>query len=453
VTIAEEPRECLRRLVRERAGLAVEGGRAQLFDAALARAARAAGEDPAAHAGRICAGDAPLQAFLEELAVGETYFFRDPAQWQFVEQVVLPAVARRGPGEGLRAWSAGCASGEEPYTLAILLEEAGLGGGRSRVVATDLSEAALARARRAEYSLWSLRGEGAWRARRHLREQGGRFRLDETIARTVKFARLNLAEAGYPSAARGLADLDLVLCRNVLIYVDAGHLAPIARRLYESLAPGGWLITGASDPSVAAHAGFEPRTGPHGTAWRRPPLRGEAGRRAAPRAVRPAARALVRPAARAARRAATPPPAAAAPVDPDCADCRALLDAGRLPEALSAVDAALGRTPLRADLHLLRAIAMSELGRLDEAEASTRRAQYLARDEPFIPFFLALVRLQRGAGAAAARDLERVLALCARRGPDEQVPLSEGITVAGLAAAARHHLERARGDGRAAPGP
>jgi Flp pilus assembly protein TadD len=161
----------------------------------------------------------------------------------------------------------------------------------------------------------------------------------------------------------------------------------------------------------------------------------------------------VRPAARAARRAATPPPAAAAPVDPDCADCRALLDAGRLPEALSAVDAALGRTPLRADLHLLRAIAMSELGRLDEAEASTRRAQYLARDEPFIPFFLALVRLQRGAGAAAARDLERVLALCARRGPDEQVPLSEGITVAGLAAAARHHLERARGDGRAAPGP
>jgi chemotaxis protein methyltransferase CheR len=450
----------LRAFVRDRAGLQVEGAREGLFHSALARAARASGRAPEEHASALLDATAPLQGFLEELSVGETWFFRDPEQWEFVERVVLAEARSRGPAVPFRAWSAGCASGEEPYSLAMLATEGGIAD-RTRIVATDLSEAALARARHADYSLWSLRGPGAARARRWLREAGGRLALDPEVAALVRFERLNLAEASYPSQSRGLAALDLVLCRNVLIYLDPTHVAAIARRLFDALAPGGWLIAGASDPALARHAPFEPG-GPHGV-YRRP----VAGRAAA--APPAASRRAPAPAPAAPPRSASSPAAArpgrdrsaaagrlrAKPPPPPeaCADCRALLDGGRLPEALAAVDAAIGAAPMRPELHLMRALVLAELGNLDQAEAACRRAQYLSRDEPFVRFFLALLRAQRGDREGAARGLRRVVALCRRREPDEEIPLSEGLTAAGLAAAAEHHLERLAGPGRAAVAP
>jgi chemotaxis protein methyltransferase CheR len=432
--------ERLRRTVADRTGLDLSGRRGDAFAATLARAARAAGDDDqGALARALLDGRRPLEAFVEDLTIGETWFFRDPAQWAFVERVVLPeARARRrgASGHRFRAWSAACATGEEPYSLAMVLHDAGLRD-RVHVVGTDLNETALARARAAEFSLWSLRGDVGARARRHLREAGGKLVLDPAVAALVSFFPLNLAGADYPSPSRGLSDLDLLLCRNVLIYLDARLLAELARRLFACLAPGGWLLAGAADPILSRHAPFEVDAGPHGLAYRRPAARPAAiappaaGRREIPAALRPATRAARAP------RPSPPPAAPPPPPGSAAADARALLDAGRPGDALAALDAALARRPLDAAAHFERAVALTELGRVDDAEDACRRALYLARGEPFVHFFLAMLRLRRGDEGAARRGFRTAAALASRLAPGAEVPLSHGMTAADLAEAAR----------------
>jgi chemotaxis protein methyltransferase CheR len=431
------PEDRLRRLLEDRTGLDLSGARGGAFEAALARAERAspaARGEPLAEA--LLAGRAPLEPLVEELTVGETWFFRDPAQWAFVEETVIPEVRRRRRGgEPLRAWSAGCATGEEAYSLAIVLLEAGLGDALS-VLGTDVNETALSRARAGEFSLWSLRGDVGARARRYLREEDGKLHVAPALAAHVRFFALNLASGDYPSPSRGLADLDLVLCRNVLIYLRRDRVPEIAARLFASLAPGGWLLAGASDPVLARHAPFELHAGPHGIAYRRPAAGGRArapsgGRREVPGALRPVARV-----AAARRRAPVHPPPPA----------RALLDAGRPVEALAAIDAALARRPLAPETHFERAVALTELGRLDAAEDACRRALYLARGQPFVHFFLGMLRRQRGDPAGAARAFRTAAVLASRRAPDAEVPLSHGMTAGALADAARVQLALA-GDG------
>ena len=122
---------------------------------------------------------------------------------------------------------AGCASGEEAYTLAILLQEEGLGE-PACVLATDISHAALAKARKAVFTNWSLRGEETGRTRPYLRSQGANWVLADEVRRHVTFAHLNLALDVYPSFATGAWGMDLILCRNVLIYFDPETIEAVA---------------------------------------------------------------------------------------------------------------------------------------------------------------------------------------------------------------------------------
>ena len=194
---------------------------------------------------------------LAELVIGETYFFRDVAQFEFIHREVLPNLQRRcGVGHVARAWSAGCASGEEAYSLAMLFADEGLAG-RSRILGTDISHRALASARRGRYRDWSFRGDGATRAMRFVTRRSEESVVHDVLRDRVTFEHLNLALDVWPSAVTGTATMDLILCRNVLIYFDPATVARVARRLFESLAPGGWLVTGASDPPLSEHAPFE----------------------------------------------------------------------------------------------------------------------------------------------------------------------------------------------------
>jgi chemotaxis protein methyltransferase CheR len=149
------------------------------------------------------------------------------------------------------------------------MREAGLGN-RSRIVGSDISLDALARARSGHYRGWSLRGEGAALARRYLTGEGEVNVIDDSIRRRVTFIRLNLAQDLSPSLSSGIRELDLILCRNVLIYFDEATVTAVARRLFDSLAVGGWLLTGATDPPLMEHAPFEVVVGDAGIAYRRP---------------------------------------------------------------------------------------------------------------------------------------------------------------------------------------
>ena len=171
---------------------------------------------------------------VAELTVGETYFFRDIGQFDVVRNDVIPDVrARRGLDHVLRAWSAACASGEEVYSLAMLFHVVGLGS-QWHVLGTDVSRRALKRAREATYGEWSLRGNGVEFARPYLKSVGKQYEVVPQLRSRVAFEYLNLALDLYPSTVTGTRDLDLILCRNVLIYFDRDTIRAVAERLYES---------------------------------------------------------------------------------------------------------------------------------------------------------------------------------------------------------------------------
>lgn len=231
-----------------------------------------------------CLGQDPIlyASLIEHLSVQESYFFRVPDQFSFIRDLILPQfVSRYGPFATFKAWSAGCASGEEVYSLAMLLHEAGLLD-CARLLATDVSESALEKALRGLYRPWSFRGEERWPVMRRYFSvvTDGCQAVDPRLRRRIRFVQHNLLRSAYPDPANAICNLDLVLCRNVLIYFNRASAHQVVQRLQACLAPGGWLITGPSDPLVPAAQGCETVVTKAGVLYRRK-IAGEADSNAA----------------------------------------------------------------------------------------------------------------------------------------------------------------------------
>ncbi len=228
---------------------------------------------------RIGQPDALLRAFetpgvardavLAELTVGESYFFRDSAQLDLLATDVLPArLESHGAARPLRLWSAGCASGEEPHTLAIMLREQRWPH-PAIILGTDIARPRLDAARRGRYTRWALRGVSNDRIARWFSRSGTFYDLVPEVRDAVQFRLLNLAVDDYTLPEQGVEGFDVVLCRNVMIYFDMPTVAAIATRLLASLAPDGWLVLGASDPALAHVVPCEVVVTPAGIAYRR----------------------------------------------------------------------------------------------------------------------------------------------------------------------------------------
>lgn len=430
--------EPIAEFLRRRAGLEFGPHRHEDARNGLRRAmARAGAADEEGYL-RLLQDDAAVcDDLLAELTVGETYFFREPAQFDFIRREVLPERRRdHGPAFSPRAWSAGCASGEEAYSLAILLDEEGYP--RSRVIGTDLSRPSLARARNAVYGRWSLRASEPAFLERRFRRRGEQWRLESGLASRVEFEYLNLASDHYPSLASGVWGLDLVLCRNVLIYFGRETVAAVARRLFQSLGEGGWLITGPSDPPLGELAPFETVVTPAGVFYRRP---AKHGRFPGP-APRPAPERVHEPSP-----LAPAPPPEAAPREPAGAGAcpaadriRAIAASRGSAEAERAAAEEASRDPLSTELAFLRAALLMDLQRDEEAAAALRRALYLDRSLLIAHFMLGCV-LRRGGDLAGARKAYRnALELGALRPAGEPVPYSDGESVEQLLRAASAEL-------------
>ena len=214
-------------------------------------------------------------AVLAELTVGESYFFRERALLDLLVTDILPTrAATAGPARPLRVWSAGCASGEEPYTIAIMLREQGWPYS-AHILATDIALPRLAAARRGRYTRWALRGVSEERIAQWFTHVGTYYDLAPAIRRAVEFRPFNLVVDECPSADERF---DLILCRNVMIYFDLPTVAHIATGLLASLAPDGWLVLGASDPPLAHLVACESVMTPAGIAYRRAGATREFGR-------------------------------------------------------------------------------------------------------------------------------------------------------------------------------
>jgi len=399
-----------------------------------------------------------LDGLIADLTVGETYFFRDPGHFDLIRNDIVPELRRlRGAEHVLRVWSAGCASGEEAYSLAILFEESGLAGS-VRILATDISRPALARAQDATYGAWSLRGDGARIVGPHLHRVGNRFRLAGRHRRRVDFACLNLAQNVYPTFASNTWGVDLVLCRNVLIYFDAETVRAVARRLYDALADGAYLIVGPSDPPLAEHAPFEILTTPSGVVYRKPrtPARAIASPPIAATAYASGAAApalaggqharsspVLHPAARwraVARPAGTPiggpRRTRAADTVERALQVRALANHGDTEAALAMAAEAAASYPAAPEIAFLHAVLLMNLGRHAEAEHVLRRLLYLDRSLAVVHFALGTTLHRMGDRAGAARAWRTAGDLAARRPPGEIVLLSDGESAGRLASAA-----------------
>lgn len=474
--------------VAARAGVGVGGPRHPDLLARVADAMSSAGATSAERFRALLEHDSAMfEQLVVALTVGESYFFREERQVELLRRELLPERSKAyGPHGVLRLWSAGCAGGQEAYTLAILLEEEGLSG-RARILATDLSHHALETARRGVYGKWSLRVLDEHRRRRWFRPVPGGFRVEPSLARLVTFGHDNLLDA---AGERRAADMDVVLCRNVLVYLTPDAVRRVSRRLAASLAPGGWLLTASTDPHLDSVDGLEAVVTPAGVAYRRvaeepaatkptptkrtptkPTPRKPTPTKPTPGSTATARRPSSAPTVERDRSSLAPADRLAAArqaladgdydvateraaglvdhgQDPTGEACvvlvRALGSAGDLAAANHAAAGAVGRFPLHVELRLLQAIVLLESGHAHEAAAAAKAALYIHPDLAMAHLTLAGAEQARNDEDAARRSYRNALAILDAVPVDQPVALADGETAGRLAALARAGLVPAR---------
>ncbi len=206
------------------------------------------------------------------LTTGETFFFRDHGQIDLLSQQILPElIARNRAQRRLKIWSAGCSSGEEPYTLAILLDELNedLSSWQILILGTDIDADALTRAKESRYGEWSFRQVSEQRKQRYFQLVGTKWALKPAIQKSVQFRQLNLVTEPFPTVVGDMNQMDLILCRNVFIYLESEIVAQIADKMAATLVDGGYLMTGHGELYARQVEGLCSRVFPHSIVYQK----------------------------------------------------------------------------------------------------------------------------------------------------------------------------------------
>jgi chemotaxis protein methyltransferase CheR len=194
---------------------------------------------------------------VEAMTTNETYFFRDPAHYEAIRTVLLPRLKEeRRDVQRLRFWSAAASTGQEAYSLAMLLLQEGFGDWNVQILGTDFSSQVLERARSGKYQQIEVnRGLPAALLVKHFRRSGVEWQLSEPARRMARFETIDLRKS-----MRALGPFDLVFCRNVLIYFDAQTKRNIMNELHGTLFSGGWLLLGGAETAFGAEEWFARQT-------------------------------------------------------------------------------------------------------------------------------------------------------------------------------------------------
>lgn len=401
--------EHLRDLIEARYGLAVDDMRRADLAAAIERRATRAGLDPAGYVRSLDAGDTGrLESLAAAVTVGETYFFRNPEHFAALAERVLPERMRvRRRDAELRILSAGCSSGEEPYSIAMLAREVVTDPHwRVTIRAVDLNPRALGRAAAGVYPAYSTREIPARMARRWFVPKGRQFCLSPRIRDAVDFGRANISDAGSDIWRPG--SWDVIFCRNVIMYLRPEVRRQVVACALEALVDGGYIFLGDAETMRGLSDGFDlVCTGGTFYYQRRRRQRGKARplRSALQPEPKPQALAVVAPQeapaatspALVAQGAVSIPTGVPAqgpddrPVPPAADRVRALLRQERFADALAAVEAMPALPAGESQSLLLQATILADLGRFAAAGEISRRL------------------LERDQGSAAAHH---VLGLC-----------------------------------------
>ncbi|CAN7328548.1 hypothetical protein LJR225_001894 [Phenylobacterium sp. LjRoot225] len=363
---------------------------------------------PAAYLEQLRVSPLELQALVETVVVPETWFFRDREAFVTVAALAAKDWIANPAKPPMRLLSAPCSTGEEPYSMAMALIDAGLPVERFVIDALDISGQALGQAREGVYGKNSFRGADLGFRDRHFAPAPGGFRIGDAARASVRFKQANLLTDDGVGAAEGY---DVVFCRNLLIYFDADTQRRAIEILRRLVTPEGVLFVGPGEANLLLGAAFVSARIPLAFAFRKavpaaPALKGSAPRPAAPRAVSAPALASSRrgPFAGAPPRPAQPRPAstAASATRPAIADIRRLADQGRLIDAAKACEEHLRGEAPSAEAWRLLGVLRDASGELTGAADCYRKALYLDPADGETLDHLALL-LQRQGDLAGAK--------------------------------------------------
>ncbi len=255
-----------RGLVLERTGLDIGPRRREtLVNGVLDGAARARCEDLEQYFTLLKitqTNDSLWDDLICKLTVGETYFFRNPSHIEALCSHILPDLLYRHRKEKrLRIWSAGCSTGEEAYTIAIILRRIlpEIDDWNVLILATDINRDSLKKAQTGHYREWSFRQSHPTVKKMYFKKNGDTYEILPKVREMVSFAYLNLADGSFPSLITNTNAMDLILCRNVFIYLPKLATAEITNHFYQCLSPGGWLVVGASETNHKTYRQFVTR--------------------------------------------------------------------------------------------------------------------------------------------------------------------------------------------------
>jgi len=431
-----------------------------------------------------------VEILASHLTVGETYFFRDEGSFKVIEERILAELitARRGKEQRLRIWSAACCTGEEPYSIAISLHKMipDLQDWNVTILATDINPVFLKKALDGIYGQWSFRDTpGAIKERYFTRKKDGRYEVLPQIKKLVTFAYLNLVEDIYPSLINNTNAMDVIFCRNVLMYFTPQRACSVINNIRHSLVDGGWLLVSATETSPVYYHLYTAVSYPGVTLYRKD------GKRPASTEIppyvqmnrdwsstMPAAGAADQPVAEAdltyiLQREDEPAPPltlegdrpAALPITAsdealalfqrgqyaDAIDrlldllpvnrassadlsllARAHANLGQLCDALEWCKKAIAADRLNAGLYYLQATIQQEQGEMEAASASLKQALYL--DQDFVPAHFALgnLSMRRGKSKESIKHFENAAFLLKKYKQEEVLPDSEGMTAGRL---------------------
>ena len=427
-----------------------------------------------------------IEILASHLTVGETYFFREKNTFSALEEHVFPDLIRsqQRHRRRLRIWSAGCATGEEPYSIAILLRKLipDLQDWNVTILATDINPSSLRKASQGVYGGWSFRDTPAWIKDKYFKRQGeGRYEILPEIRKTVTFSYLNLAEDSYPSLLNNTNAMDVILCRNVLMYFAPERAREAIHKLHYALVDNGWLIVSPSEASHALFSDFVTFNLREAILYRKTAVRdrgsgidgdsetricGPAATEQAPTVENwartlspipePRSQKLETLADRQAENLQPTPYvealrlydqghyAEAAEKLSLCslakennAQVMALLarlhaNEGKLAEALQWCEKALAGDKLNPALHFLQGMILQEQGAFEDAMRSLKRSLYLDQNFALAHFALGSLALRQGKWIESKKHFENALSLLSAYRAEEILPESDGLTAGRL---------------------
>lgn len=367
----------------------------------------------------LVSDDHEFNELMNLVTINETSFFRFPQQFDALKTRVLPEImASKSPqNRALRFWSAGCSTGEEPYSIAMALIDAGVPGlgWKAQVLGTDVSTKALAIAQKGEYGRRTMLNVPKEVIARHFQVHDERFTVAPHVKSLVDFGYHNLIKEPYPLSLMG--NWDVIFCRNVTIYFRLESTRRVVSNFYDSLNEGGYLFIGHSETLSSVNDAFEAVEVGGVFLYRKPKAK-----RVFP-AVRPATarseRALARseeraasaPPKRPARQPVAPPPAPADPVvEGDLlAGARRSLEEGHPERVLELVGRVLADDPNNAEAYLLEAYVHADFGEYERALAACHKALAVNPLLPVARYILGIIYQRQGDHVRAISELKKTI--------------------------------------------